>query len=374
MAKKNLSGIKEIARLSGVSIATVSRALNGNKTVDPILASKVLQVAKSLGYQPSPAARYMRSKKSGLLGIVVPKLTMSYFSDIVNGAIDKADEYGQLMIVGTVEGDSSTEQQFLNKLSHYMIDGLIYCPVAAGPHLAKLEILKHLPLVIAGRRKVLKGISHVSTNDEKAGYIATRYLLNLGRTNIGFFGGFWENPPFSNYKEMINSLDSEFSGSFSTMDRLHGYRRALEEMDIELDENKIIISGFDSESGYTSSRELFSRLDALDAVIVPNCLVARGVLKFFFEQRISIPDDISLISMDDLNIGELLKTPTTSIIHDMYNVGVEAVVQMNNILNQNSTEDSIIDVKLHIRQSTSQKKQLTQIKRLLKNLLLSSFL
>ena len=355
MSKKKLTGIKEIARLSGVSIATVSRALNGNKTVNPALSSKVLQVAESLGYQPSPAARYMRSSKSGLLGIVVPKLTMSYFSDIVNGAINKADEYGQLIIVGTVEGDSIAEQTFLNKLSHYMIDGLIYCPVAAGPHLTEMAILKHLPLVIAGRRKMIKGISHVSTNDEKAGYMATRYLLNLGRTKIAFFAGFWKTPPFSSYSEMIKSIDSKFSGSYSSMDRLHGYKRALKEINIDLNENKLVFSEFDADSGYTSSRELFSRLDAIDAIIVPNCLVAQGVLKFFSEQRISIPHDISLVSMDDLNIGELLKTPTTSIIHDMYHVGVEAVVQLNRILEKKDPRDSMIDVKLHIRQSTSQK-------------------
>ncbi|MBN2050455.1 MAG: LacI family DNA-binding transcriptional regulator [Spirochaetales bacterium] len=355
MSKKRVTGIRDIARLAGVSTATVSRVLNGNTSVDEALAEKVMHTAESLGYRPSPAARYMRSKTSGLLGIVVPKLSLAYFSSIVNGAIDKADEYGQMVVVGTVEGKSSTEKEFLIKLSNYMIDGLIYCPVAAGPFLEELEILRHLPLVIAGRRRVIQGMPHVSTNDEKAGYLATRYLLNLGRKYIGFFAGFWEKPPFPDYPSMIASIDTPLSGSFSTLDRLRGYRGALLEEGEKIQEALLIFCGFDAESGYVSSREIVGRLTDLDALIVPNCFVARGVYRFCQEQGIRIPEDISLISLDDSSTGELLATPTTAVVHDMYRVGVEAVERLNQVILGEEAQDKLIDVKLEIRQSTVQK-------------------
>jgi len=348
------AGIKEIAELAGVSTATVSRVLNGNIKVNPELSKKVMAVAESLGYQPSPAARYMRSKKSGLLGIVVPNLSLPYFSDIVNGAIDKAREYDQLMVVGTVDNNTSTEKKYLKKLSGNMLDGLIHCPVSAAPLQDEPDIL-NIPIVIAGRRKVIEGVPHISTDEENAGYLAARYLLNLGRRKIGYLAGFWEYPPFRNSHELISAVDSQLSGSYSSLDRLRGYRRALGELDLELDANKMVFCGFDTDSGYYASRELISRLEEIDALMVPNCLVARGVFRFLHEQEIAVPRDISIVTMDDMGMGELLAVPITAIVHDMYHVGVEAVIQLNRIIEEKAARDETIGVDLRIRQSTSRK-------------------
>ncbi len=346
------AGIKEIARMAGVSTATVSRVLNGNKTVNSEMAEKVIAVAASLGYQPSPAARYMRSKKSGLLGIVVPDLSKSYFGDIVNGAISKAREYNQMMVVGTVEGKSGTEKEFLRKLSGYMLDGLIYCPVSTDIQSKKTEVPK-IPLVIAGRRRVLDGVPHVNTDDENTGYLSARYLLNLGRRNIGFLAGFWESAPFKDAEDLLSSVNLPISGAFSALDRIRGFQRALREEGLELKKEKLAFCGFDAESGYTAVRELFSRLNKIDALMVPNCLVARGVFRFFNEQGISVPKEISLISLDDMHNGELLAVPVTSITHDMYSLGMEAVILLNQVIQNKKPQDKIIDVKLIIRQSTS---------------------
>lgn len=355
MAGRKRTGIKEIARIAGVSIATVSRVLNGNNSVDPALSGKVLEVADSLGYQPSPAARYMRSKESGLIGIVVPKLSNAYFSDMVSGAIDRANENGLLVVVGTVEGKRKTEEDFLKKLSNYMLDGLIYCPVSAEPSAEELDILRQVPLVVAGRRKVLGGVPHVNTDDEKSGYVSTRYLMNLGRKSIAFYAGFWEQPPFENVREMIGGVDSALGGSFSAMDRLRGYRRALSEAGVSLSEKKMVFCSFDAETGYAASQELFSRLEEIDGMIVPNCIVASGVYRFFEEQGIRIPEDISLVSMDDMNIGGHLTVPTTSIQHNMHEVGAQAVAQLNRLIAGEDAGEVVIDVRLQIRRSTVQK-------------------
>ncbi len=353
MHKKN--GIKEIAQLAGVSIATVSRILNGKGSVSPDIEKRVVDLANELGYRPSPAARYMRSKKSGLLGIVVPELSVPYFSNIVNGAIDKATEFGQMVVVATGRGSESKEKDCLKRFSHYMLDGLIYCPIGTGDFVLEINLQEQLPLVVAGRRKVIESVPHINTNDEKAGYIATRYLLGLGRRNIGFFAGFWDVVPFSSEIELIEAIDSPVSGAFSTLDRLRGYRKALRENNLEINETNLVFSKFDADSGYKSSKELFGRLGELDAVIVPNCYVARGVYEFCREQGIEIPERLSLISMDDVETGELLSPPTTSIVHDMYSVGRESVTVLNEILNKQDAKDILIDVKLNIRQSTTMK-------------------
>ncbi len=348
------SGIKKIAEVAGVSTATVSRVLNGNSKVNPELSKRVLEVAKDLGYQPSPAARYMRSKKSGLIGIVVPDLSVSYFSDIVNGAIKKAREYEQLVIVGAVEGKTGNEKEYLRKLSGYMLDGLIHCPVSSAPLPDETDFF-NIPMVIAGRRKVIEGVPHINTDEENAGYLAARYLLNLGRNRIGYMAGFWESPPFKNYRELIAAIDSPLSGYYSSLDRLHGYRRALEEFGMKTEENKMIFCSFNEDSGYSAAREIFSRLDEIDSLIVPNCIVARGVFRFLHEQGIAVPGDVSVVAMDDMGMGKLLTIPITAIAHDRYNVGVEAVIQLNRIIAGETAGDETIGVKLHIRQSTARR-------------------
>jgi LacI family transcriptional regulator len=348
------SGIKEIARLAGVSMATVSRVLNSNTSVNPELAARVMEVSNALGYQPSPAARYLRSKKSGLLGIVVPDLSLNYFSSMVNGAIDKAREYGQLVVVGTVEGDIESEREYLKKVSGYMLDGLIYCPVSEAPVEDEPAVFS-IPLVVAGRRHVIEGVPHINTDDEKAAYLAAKYLLSLGRRKIGFLAGFWGSPPFENYKEMILAVDTPLSGSYSALERLRGFMRSLAEFGQEIDESRLVICGFEAESGYNASRELVGRLNGIDALMVPNCIVARGAYRFFKEQGINIPQDVSVISLDDLGLGDLLILPITSVAHDMYRVGVEAVVQLNRIIEETDAVNRTIDVKLHIRQSTARK-------------------
>ena len=352
--EKKKSGIKEIAKLAGVSTATVSRVLNGNEKVNPVLSAKVMAVAKSLGYQPSPAARYMRSKKSGLIGIVVPDISLSYFSDIVNGAINKAREYSQLVVVGTVESSVDTEREYLRKISGYMLDGLIHCPVSSAPIEDEPSSI-NMPLVVAGRRKVIEGVPHITTNEEEAGYLAARYLLNLGRRKIGFLAGFWGKSPFYNLDDLIKAVDTPASGSYSAVDRLAGYKRAMEEFNLEVDERRLVFCGFDDESGYSASRELIGRLNEVDALMVPNCLVARGTFKFLHEQGINVPLDVSIVALDDMNVGELLAVPVTSISHDRYQVGEEAVIQVNRILNEETAHDKIIAVNLNIRQSTSRK-------------------
>jgi DNA-binding LacI/PurR family transcriptional regulator len=236
-----------------------------------------------------------------------------------------------------------------------MLDGLIYCPVATGEFIREMNFLKKIPLVIAGRRKVLEGVPHVTTDDENAGYIATKYLLKLGRKAIGYLAGFWGTPPVRTVEELLMAAHSEMSGSFSTLDRLRGYEKALIESGNKVEAVKLVFSSFDSEGGYTAAQEIFSRLESIDALIVPNCYVAKGVLQFCREQGIRVPEDISLISMDDLRTGDLLTIPTTSIIHNMYQVGVESVESINRVLERGKADDRLIGVMLKIRQSTMRK-------------------
>ncbi len=350
-AKKSVRvGIREIARNAGVSTATVSRVLNGNVRVDAQLAERVLRAAEQLGYQPSPAARYLRSKRSNLLGIVVPKLSLPYFSAIVNGAIDRAREYSQFVLVATVEGSRSTEVEYLTSLSRYMLDGLVYCPIGEGGGVEKLVAI---PMVVAGRRHVIDGVPHVNTDDEKAGYLATRYLLELGRRRIAFAAGFWPPPPVTEYTEFVTAVDQPSSGSYSSIDRLRGYFHALREAKIDIDTRLFAFTGFESQDGFATAKELFSRMVGFDALIVPNSRVAGGAMGFFAQQGVRVPHDISIVSADDGLVGEHLPIPVTAIVHDMYQVGVDAVDQVNNLLSGTKTGSTTVDVRLQIRRSTA---------------------
>lgn len=173
--------MKEIAKEAGVSLATVSRVLNNTRNVDKGITEKVLAVAERHDFRPSPAARFMKGQRTGILGLIVPDVSLSFFGDLAEGAIRSARTYDQVIIVASSQGDRNTENIIIDQLSRSLLDGLIYCPVASGAPLPEIERFRELPLVVVGRRGVFKDRTHVYTDNRKTGYVAAKYLINLGR-------------------------------------------------------------------------------------------------------------------------------------------------------------------------------------------------
>lgn len=294
--KQDLS-IKDIAQLSGVSIATVSRYFNG-QSIRSANKEKLEQVLDETGYRPNAAARSMKGRTTGTIGIIVPKVSQYFFATLTEGVINRAREAGYSVFVGSSEGNTDIERKSISIAAHSLLDGLIYIPVSRTEALPDIAEFRNLPLVIAARTYGFSSCPHVVHDGEKGGYLATKYLLRLGRRNIAFFGSFWD-VPVKNSEEFIHFVDTPESGAYSTCDRFKGYRKALEEEGIPLDPKMIILAGYTYESGQQAAEQLIASFEPCNGVIINDQVVANGSLARFRSQHLQVPDDISIIVFDD---------------------------------------------------------------------------
>ncbi len=345
--------IREVAERAGVSVATVSRVLNGSRPVAPEVAARVWKVVRELGYRPNLAARYMKGSRTGTFGLIVPDLAHPFFAAVAAGAANEAQARDQVLVIATSGGRREQEVTAIDQLSRSLIDGLIYIPVATGDPLPEVETFRHLPVVVVGRRGVFRDRPHVYSDNVKGGYIATKYLLTLGRRRIAFLAGFWVQPCTP---ETIREMsEREDAGAFTTLDRFRGYLRALEEEGVPYDPSLVVICGYDFEAGYRAAAELMGRVIPVDGLLAPNDWVAAGAMALLREQGIAVPAEISVIGYDDGPGASVTYPGLTSVRQDARQLGAAAVETMNRLLRGERVEDTIVDVSLTIRGSTTAK-------------------
>ncbi|HEY8462773.1 MAG TPA: LacI family DNA-binding transcriptional regulator [Bacillota bacterium] len=358
--RQGVVNIKQVAKKAGVSVATVSRVINRSGTVDADTAATVWKVVKELDYKPNLAARHMKGHLTGCIGLLVPDIESPFFASIAAGALAEAQKHDQVMIISNAEGNRSMEVTAIDALSRSVIDGLIYIPVSTGDPLPEVERFRHLPVVVVGRRGIFKDRPHVYVDNVKGGYIATKYLLALGRRRIAFIAGFWD-PPCSR-ETILDTLEREDVGAFTTLDRFQGYIKALKEGGLPFDPELIAIVGYDYKAGYNGAAELIGRLVNIDGILAANDLVAAGAVSFLRDQGIKVPTDISVIGYDD-GTGATLSYPRlTSVRQDARKLGKSAVEVMNRLLMKEKSgevngefeiKDVVVDVSLTIRGSTA---------------------
>lgn len=344
--------IKQVAERAGVSIATVSRVLNNNLTVDAALAEKVLDAARELDYRTALPVRTGREMGGGLIAFMAPSLQNTYFSTVVLGVIETARKNGQNVIVMSSDSDHRQEVACLRSLVGTPVEGLILSTIDEVNPLEQVPELHRLPVVVAARREIVPNAPHIYADNVSAGYIATKYLLRLRRRRIALFLNFWTND-IHDYDTFLMRHQSVAQGSCTAYDRYTGYARALEEEGLAVDPNLVVYSGFDHESGYESAQALLASPHQFDAVLVSNDRCATGVLRLFHEQRINVPDQISMICFNGGLTASVVSPPLTMVEQDNYELGVRAAGQLNELIHGRPAGDVKIDVNLLIRGSTA---------------------
>ena len=349
-SNERIPTLKEVARLAGVSVATVSRVLNG-KGARPEVETRVLAAAKELRYKPNPGARFMKGKRAETIGLLLPMISHPFFGALAEGALEEAGKNDQVVVIASSRGNRELEKQKLEQFSRSFLDGMIYFPVEKGETFPEIEHFRNIPLVVAGRRAIFPNKPHVYSDNLKGGYLATKYLLRLGRERIAFFAGFW-TPPCT-HKNIREASEGPGSGAFSSLDRFRGYLKALEEASLDFDTDLVTVCGYDFKSGIEAAKELTARMVNVDALICPNDLVAAGAIQFLEQQGMNIPEDISVAGYDDDPIA-VMTTPTlTTIRQQTTRIGIESVGLINSLIRGKAVEDVVVDVDLIIRNSTS---------------------
>jgi LacI family transcriptional regulator len=304
-------GIRHIAAESRVSIATVSRVLNGAQTVDPVLAEQVLKAAARLGYRPNGVARSLRLRRTVTLGAVIPTITNPYFTDTVRAMQDAATAAGYTLLVANSDRDPAKEDAALTTLLDRRVDGVVLVSAASSaPEAAPSPALRAVldagtPIVAMDRALPSLPCDRVVVDTRAGARDAVRHLLARGRRRIAFVAG----PP-----------------SISTAaEKRHGYEEALRGAGVGLDPALVLPGDYTLESGEQMAERLLRLDPPADAVLVANNLMTLGVLRALLRRDVRIPDQLALVGYDDVAWTLAVRPALTVVSQPTYGLGQAAI-------------------------------------------------
>jgi len=287
--KKRTITIQDVAKEAGVSVSTVSRVLNAKVDVASDTQERVLSVIDELGYTSNLAARSMRSRRNNLLGLVVPDIGFPYSIEIMKG-VDRAiaESVFDLLLYTTggihKPGTASREHHYVSLLNNSLTDGVLVVASSAS------EFVTHAPIVAVDPHLIDPNYPSVQGMNYHGALEAVDYLLDLGHRRIGFIGG---------RPEIMSSGR-----------RLKGYRDALTQAGIEIDESLMLPGDFSTQTGYERALQLLSLSSPPTAIFASNDQSAIGVLQAAGEIGLHIPDNLSLIGFDNISEAEYLGLTT----------------------------------------------------------------
>ena len=330
-----MANMKEIARLAGVSLGTVSHVLNGTVRVREPLRKRVLEAVQRTGYQPSQLARGLRREKTNILAMIIPDILNPFFPGIVRGAEDVAFANGYRLVLCNTDNDYEKEIVHLNDLQTYLPSGLIVIPCDSSDLTAQAESYRNAgAAVICVDRLPENWTGDSVTSNNSAGAVsAASYLIGLGHKHLAAITG-----PM----HLVNAQE-----------RLTGFKRALKTAKIALPQNYVQESNFDRLGGYAKTKILLRMVPRPTAIVAFNDLIALGALMAIQEAGLRCPSDVSLIGFDGLDLTETTSPQISTVYQPSYQMGAEAanLVLERLVRAQGPTRKIVLKTELRVRES-----------------------
>jgi len=287
--------LHDVARLADVSIKTVSNVINDYPHIRPATRQRVEAAIAQLGYQPNLSARSLRSGRTGVIGLALPELSLSYFAELADTVIAAAERRGLTVLIEHTGGDRDREIEVLRSPRRKLTDGLLFSPLGLGQDDVELTSVPY-PLVLLGERIFGGPADHVTMQNVEAGRAATEYLLGIGRRRIAVVG--------AHKGEVIGSAGL----------RLRGYREALDAAGIPFDPALLAYTDlWHRGDGATAMRALLASGVPFDAVFGLNDTLALGAMRVMQEAGISVPRDVAVIGFDNLDEAQYSLPSLTTI-------------------------------------------------------------
>lgn len=333
--------ITDVATLAGVSKSTVSAVINNRNTLKEATRRRVVRAIEELNYRPSAAARRgFRAATARSISLIVKEMQNPYYAEIFTGVQEVAYERGFLVSISSSEGQFDVERRLVEQCTEQELDGLIIAPILNDDtdlsHIFEIKRSK-IPFVLLEDVRGIRA-NLVDVDNIRASADAVRYLIRNGHSHIVHLAG----PPYSQHSE----------------ERAEGVRRAFSESHLIFD-HRLVISGGDSlEDGYRAGLEYFQRLSPADrptAVTCYNDLIALGLLRALRELGIRVPEEVSVVGFDDLNILPYFPLALTTVHvprHEMGRRAAELLIQQIDSRSEASIAKLHLEAKLVVRDST----------------------
>jgi LacI family transcriptional regulator len=337
MKKREKYTMKDVARLAGVSTSTVSAVVNQNVPVSPERKERVLRAMAALHYQPDEIARSLKKGRTKAIGVVVPDITNAFYPEVVRGVEEAAFARGYAVFLCDSQEDASRENDHLLALFSRRVDGvLLACCNDSIAYETTLEL--HVPCVFMDRLPASKAEGTVSTDNVEAGSMAARHLLDLGHQRIAMIVGRLSLSPHR--------------------DRLEGFRKAMQEANLPIRDEYLVQGDVQIESGVDAARQLL-RLEARpSAVIASNSKLLLGLLQAFDEEKVKVPQQISVVGFDDYAWNKYLSPSITTVAQPTFEMGRQAFGLLLQLMNRDEMTESTsrhlrLGAELRVRQSTA---------------------
>ena len=332
--------LKHVAEKAGVSISVASRVLGNYGYVSEETRRKVLEIAKEIGYQPDVVARSLKTKQTYSIGVIISDVTTFFFTSVVRGIEDVANQNGYNVTLCNSDEDPDKEIEYLKVLYGRKVDGLIISPTGKNTAYLKKLIRAGMPVVLLDR-----GIKDIETTEvlidnREGAYRAVNHLICLGRKRIGIING--------------------IRGIMTSEERFEGYRKALQENGIPLEDELIKHGDFRIEKGKEAMEEFIKMANPPSAIFVSNETMTTGALLALKENKVNIPQDIAIVGFDDPVWAPLIDPPLTAVRQPSYSIGTIACQALLQKLRKNNRgrslhEEIVLKPKLIVRESCGEK-------------------
>lgn len=326
----------DIARKAGVSIMTVSRVLRDAPDISSTTKARVRALAQQMGYVPDVMARGLRTRQTRLLGVVVPNVNDPVTARVVSALAERAHDLGYDLLLDQSQSQAEREEVGIRRLMARRVEGLFLSPVyrhaPSAPVYAELQQRRTRVVLLGPKAPFCQMFPNVQIDDLPAAHQATAHLIALGHRRIAFLAGPSTSP--------------------AAQGRFDGYRRALREAGLELDDHLVFHAGTTVEDGAKAVTQMLNEHTRVTALQAVNDLVAMGAANLLLEQGVRIPDDLAVVGFGNIPGSECFRVPLTTTRQPKYQLGLAAMAMMQSLLKGDTVNPRRLPAELIIRAST----------------------
>lgn len=323
--------IYDVARVAGVSMATVSRVVNGNANVKEKTRQKVLDAIAELDYRPNAIARGLASKRTTTVGVVLPTITSPYFAAIARGIDDVASMYNYNVVLANSDNDEEKEGKVIESFLSKQVDGIVFMGSSLSESVRNQLVGTRTPVVLAGAIDGDKELASVNIDYHKAAYEATKKLLKTGKKVAYVLGS-------------LNDAEN--------VERMVGYQEALEEAGVKFDEALVFEGNYSYENGRNLAQHLIDK--NVNSAVISVDDVAVGLLNSLQEKGVKVPTDFEIIAGSNSALTQYSFPALTSVNQPLYDLGAVSMRLLTKLMLKEEVAESqlILDHEIINRRST----------------------
>ncbi|MBB6452139.1 LacI family transcriptional regulator [Salirhabdus euzebyi] len=312
--------IYDVAREANVSMATVSRVVNGNPNVKPATRQKVLEAIERLGYRPNAVARGLASKKTTTVGVIIPDISSVFFAELARGIEDIATMYKYNIILSNSDQNKNKELHLINTMLGKQVDGIVYMGGdITEDHIKEFQSAP-VPVVLAATVDKTNTIPSVNIDYEAAATEAVEKLINDGNEVISIVSG---------------PLETDINNQ-----KLNGYKQALQSAGLVVDEELIYTGDYTYQSGLDSVEQFLTSKTKPSAIFVASDEMALGVIHGIQDRGLTVPGDIAVVGFDNTRLATMVRPTLTTIVQPMYDIGAVSMRLLTKYMNKEQVDES----------------------------------